>query len=323
MADVSADDRGQLILVGGIVVAFALVALVLLLNTALFAENVATRGLGPAPDRASDHATAAERAADRILRHEESNRSEYESWDNAKNNTTRNIRRVEEVVRARQFQDHSAFATVEPRTLRKGTALVQNQSRNFTAGGVNTFHGNWTLANTTGIRNFTMTVDAADTSNKSAPRNFTVLIRGGSGRDWSAEVYNNSGVVEIHTNGVTCTSTTPVAIINWTDGNLDGCSFPFAVDSSGDALDDPYNVTFENGSNASGTYHLVVINESTDHVVEDNFGAPNTTENPRLYHAVYSACLNVHYEEATVDYETHVRAAPGEPEQTMPRPPSC
>lgn len=327
MADVRGDDRAQLILVGGIVVAFGLVALVLLLNTALFAENVATRGLGPAPDRAGDYAAVGERASDRILRHEE--HIEYEKWSNARLNTTRNIFRVEQVMEARQFQEHGAFATVEAIQLRQGAALVQtNQSRNFTAGDLNLFKDNWTLASSTnGIRNFTMTVDAANTSNMSAPSNFTVVIRGnaGSGDEWTAEVYENesANAVEVHTNGVTCASTSPIATINWTAGTLDDCSFPFAVDQSGNELAPPYELRFRNGSNASGTYHLVVSNDTIDDIIGDNFGDANTSQNPRLYHAVYSTCLGLRYEEASIDYETHVRAAPGEPAQTMPKEPLC
>lgn len=327
MADVRGDDRAQLILVGGIVVAFGLVALVLLLNTALFAENLATRGLGPAPDRAGDYAAVGERASDRILRHEE--HIEYEKWDNARLNTTRNIFRVEQVVEARQFQEHGAFATVEAIHLRQGTALVQTTpSRNFTAGGLNISRDDWTLAATTrGIRNFTMTVDAANTSNRTEPSNFTVVIRGnaGTGDEWTGAVYENesANAVEVHTNGVTCTSTSPIATINWTAGTLDGCSFPFAVNQTGHELPPPYELAFKNGSSASGTYHVVVSNEDIDEIIIGSFGEANTSQNPRLYHAVYSTCLGLRYEEASIDYETHVRAAPGEPEQTMPEEPLC
>lgn len=320
MADVTGDDRGQLILVGGIVVAFGLVALVLLLNTALFAENIGTRGLGPGPDRASDHAAFADRAADRILRHEE--RVEYVKWQFARENTTSNVFRVAGVLRARQFQQHGSFTIIEPIRLRQGAVLVQtDRTRNFTAGGLNVSEDDWQLATTTGIRNFSMTVDAANTLNKTSPGNFTVKITGnaGTGRTWSAEVYSQGGVVEVHTGDTTCTSATQVATINWTSGSLGGCEFPFAVDAAGDELVSPYSIQFVNGSSASGSYHLVVSREVLADIVRvDSFGDPNTAENPRLYHGVYSVRLQVRYEESTIDYETHVRSAPNEPEQTSP-----
>jgi hypothetical protein len=308
-------DRAQLILVGGVVVAFALVALVLLLNTALFAENVATRGLGPGPDRAADHAAFADRATERVLRQEE--RVEYVSWADAEANATDGLRRIGAAVRTREFSEHGAVATMEPDAVRPGAALVQNDTGGFrSAGGT----ANWTLADSTGgIRNYTMTVDADGTSSPAnATDAFTVRIEGGS-EVWEAYVYaSGSGTVIVNVTGETCESDSSVATVDWTRGTLDGCTFPFATDGSGRALSGPYDVAYLNGDEAEGTYHLVVRNRTTDDVETQHFGDPGTATLPRSYHTVYAVRLAVGYEGSSVDYDTHVRAAPGEPENTSP-----
>lgn len=325
MADVTASiagreaSRGQLILVGGVVVAFGLLALVLLLNTALFAQNIATRGIGPGPDRAADHRALADDAADRVLRHEE--RIEYGTWAAAADNTTRTIGRVDATVRARHLQQYGAIARIGVSSLRRGAVLVQTESRNFTAGGVNVDADDWDLVRSTdGIRNFSMTVEANGTTSRSSRGNFTVEVEDADGDTWTAEVYTVGGAVEVRTGTTTCTSDAAVATINWTAGDFAGCSFPFAVDGAGTALDGPYDVRFRNGSNATGTYHVVVSDTDGDRVVESNLFAILSGDSPRRYVAVYAAVVDVRYEGATTAYETHLRAAPGEPEETSPAP---
>lgn len=310
--------RGQLILVGGIVVAFGLLALVLLLNTALFAQNIATRGLGPAPERAADHEAFAEDAAGRVLRYEE--RTEYATWKDAESNTTRIIRRIDSTVRTRQLQEYGAVTRIGVSSLRRGAVILQNETGNFSAGTL-TGSDDWDLVrSTTGIRNFTMTVDAGATVSKSSQGNFTLEIEDSDGDTWTAEVYSVDGAVEIHTGTTTCTSATTVATINWSAGDLAGCSFPFAVNSGGTALDAPYDVRFRNGSNATGTYHLLVSDTDGDRVVESNLFDLVTGKSPRRYVAVYAVVLDVSYTGSTTSSETHVRAAPGEPEETSPAP---
>ncbi|MCL7418278.1 MAG: hypothetical protein M8354_10625, partial [Halalkalicoccus sp.] len=48
-------DRGQLILVTGVTIAVILVALVVLLNTVIYTENLATRGIDSGADDALEY----------------------------------------------------------------------------------------------------------------------------------------------------------------------------------------------------------------------------------------------------------------------------
>lgn len=319
MADVTsllADDgrrsRGQLILVGGLIVAIGLVALVLLLNTVLFAENIATRGINPGGERAHDHATFAEHAGATVLRAGDRPTTEPTDWSTARDNITAGMERVAALSRNRSLQHHRAYTNISVNRTTRGAALIQNASRNFTdVDGSD----DWTLATTNGSRRFTMTVNA---SAMSASDNFTVEI---ADTPWQANVNGTAGEgVQVSVYGTTCNTTASLATINWTAGTLGGCSFPFAVDSSGDPLDQPLEIRIANGSQGHGTYFLVVEDEGGNSVDDSNFAALGADQSPRQYPVVYSLFLDVRYEDLDVTYETTVRTAPGEPTQTRPKP---
>lgn len=317
MADVTARDRGrgQLILVGGIVVAIALVALVLLLNTVLFAENVASQGVDPGVDRAADYTTMAERAGARIVRIESG--VEHESWEAARTSVEDDVGHVSDQSARRSLERHGATASIEVDDPSRGAVLVQNETGPFesTAG-----DGNWTLVSSTaGVRNFTTTVDASGTSTLADDGEpFTLRVETDADT-WEAQVYDSgSNTVVVGVDGETCESNRSVATVNWTRGTLAGCRFPFATDGSGARLEGPYTIAYENGTRATGTYRLVVRDESSDDVESGNFAAAGSGDSPRRYPAVYDLVLAVAYGEAGADYETRVRVAPGEPEGMAP-----
>lgn len=307
-------SRGQLILVGGLVVAIGLVALVLLLNTVLFAENVATRGIAPGGDRAADHAAFAEHAGTAILEAEDRPASEPADWPTARGNVEADVERVGELATNRSLQRHRAYTTLSVNDSTRGAALVQNASGEFRS---DDGSENWTLSRgTDGIRRFTTTVDAGEMTTDA----FAVEIEGDGSTTWRAEVNATSGdEVRVTAVGSTCNSSASAATIDWTAGTLGDCSFPFAVDASGAALEGPLTLRFVNGSNGHGTYFLVVEN-SGGAVVDANFGAAGSGQSPRQYPVVYSLFIDALYDDLDVTYETTVRVAPGESAQTRPEP---
>lgn len=306
-------DRGQLVLIAGIVVAFALVALVLLLNSALFAENIATRAVDPGVERAGDHRGLAERLGRGVLRSHES--VEYELWSDARANVSHDIVVTNSLVTDRRFERHGAETSIGIETITRGAVLVQNDSsRNFTdiSGAENE---RWTLANTTGIRNFSMTVERSGTENVQADRRFTVVVSGANGSSWTAYVNATDSEIRLWLPEGPCDVPADNATIHWTAGTFgDDCSFDFAS-----GLDSPYELSFRNGENATGTFHVVVSNTSNDDVATENLAGPGTGGNPRYYPAAYGVVLRVSYQESTVSYDTVVRTAPSEPDETARR----
>lgn len=320
MAEVSPGERAQLILVGGIVVAFALVAIAMLLNSALYTENLATRGIGPEADRAGDLASFAERGGTRVLVTE--NSVEYESWTAALFNGTVSVAGMGELAEPLRFSQNGGLSTIAVNGTRRGAGLVQtNGSRNFTAEGSTGDPGNWTLVETAGIRAFHTTVNQSGPSLATDPsRAFTIRVQGTDGGEWSARIYANGTDVEVNASGTVCRSDQQTPTINWTGGTLGSCDFPFGVTESGTSLTGPYTVSFANGSRAGGSYELFVSNESVDDVHDENVAEPGSDASPRWYHAVYSISLDVEYEEGAVTYRTRMRVAPDEPDETRPEP---
>lgn len=312
-------ERGQLILVGGVVVAFALVALVLLLNTVLFTENIATRGVDPGVERAGDHATVARQAGRGVVGTLEN--VEYETWSAADQSVRANISNVSDQAQRIHLERYGAYVSINVTHTRRGSVLVQDDiSRNFTN---HTGAENWMLTNTSGIRNFTMTVNRSRTADVPQNQSFNMTVLGGNGTTWTAYVNasdSSSNVrVSVPSRTSPCTSSAANATINWTDGTFENdCSFTFA-----DGLDPPYEVHFNNSDNATGTYHLVVSNETdTDPGLLDlllsHFSGPGSGDSPRRYPAVYSLVLEVVYEDSATDYDTRIRIAPKESPQTRP-----
>lgn len=328
MADVSYvgrwdDTRGQLILVGGIVVAMALVALVLLLNATMFAENIATRGLDPGADRAYDHAAFVEDAGAEIVTSENAPVANHDSWPSVENSISSGVTLVASASERYSFRRFGAYRSVSISSTRQGTVLIQNESREFTNASSPSVP-DWTLAQTRGIRNASMSVAASQTANPSSLTDaFTLRIEGSGDGVWEAYVNSTSDdkvMVSTSTNDH-CTSSASKATINWTEGTLAGCSFSFAEDSTDDNLSAPYTVKFQNGDKSAGTYRLVVSNhESDESVSTSNFTDPSVSPpgSPWWYPAVYSLEMTVTYDEEKTNYETGVRVAPDEPLQTRP-----
>lgn len=321
MADVNSSssderDRGQLILVGGLVVAFALVALVLLLNTTLFAQNLSTRGIDPAADRAGDHLAFAEHAGGTVLATENAPEAGYEDWTDVNEAVVRDLRSASNTTRNGTFRRTGAHAAFSVLNTREGEVVIQNETRGFTAqGGIE----DWVLANTTGIRAFTMTVDPDGSATD--PFAVNVTSQDGSGGSWGATVTETgAGEVRVSTsNGDTCTTSGPSATINWTVGTLGDCSFGFGVNETND-LTGTLDLAFENGDAATGTYRVVVSTEESDQSVTDIVASGPSATEPWAYPAVYSVLLETTYREGETNLGLAVRVAPDEPPQTSPSP---
>lgn len=111
MANVSW-DRGQMILVSGLLVAVTLLVLVLLLNTAIYTENVATRGIDSDADLVDDVQVVMDREIPAILKaHEPVNDRET-----LENNS------VGESVD--YFIEHQATLTIERGIVKNSTATI-------------------------------------------------------------------------------------------------------------------------------------------------------------------------------------------------------
>lgn len=319
-------DRGQLLLVGGIVVAFAIVGVAIVLNTVVLTDAIESREPPRDVDRAQEHAEVTEEAVEGIV--EENEFTVHPNWSVARANGTRDVARLGSLLGNRTRQGTGAHTNVTVNATRRGAALDQtNESRNFTSADAD---ADWTLATTAGIRNYVMTVDisslssvndttATDVTLTELP-GFKVEVAGNGGDTWRAFLTRTSGnelriVTRFNTNTPEIACVRSANTIDWTRGVVGGdpCDFTFARD-----LTEPYTLRYGDGTEANGTYHLVVSNTSSDTVETGEFS--DALDEPHQHPAVYSFVVTSHYVSRDVDRDTDVRVAPGEPLETRPDP---
>lgn len=327
MADVSRRrlreaDRAQLFLIGALALSVIFVVLAVLLNTAIYTGNIATRDPGPGTGEVVEYESEAASMADTtITTVNVRNNSSYSELRSAYGDT---IAVWSETANAHTVAD-LADAHLSVVTTNRGSKIAQEQPSAFTddSGGVN-----WTVANNSTARAFRMNVsrstlgdvdiiDLADT--------FYVGFNDSNG-EWKAYVYqedlSNVSVDVFHPDGSQVGSTCSVdagadghALVELSTARVGGQPCP-ALTELFQGLSAPYTVTYNNTEDGSGneqingTYSVVV-----DRPVDDlETGADEDPGEPYAAPALYSADLQVTYRSSVVYYRTNLRIAPEEPD---------
>jgi hypothetical protein len=305
MEDVSDGDRGQLILVTGLAVAVVLVSLVLLLNTVVYTENLATRGADVGGRDAVGFRNDAASGAARVVVAENAN--DYETAANASENVTAGIRRYARLLES-GYLERGTLAAVSNVSTTNGTRLVHgNTSRTFVnASG----ERNWTLATGVGERELRRFRIAVERDGLAPPSGGFRVVADDGDDTWRASVYrDDDDDVVVDASSGTCSVDAANATVDLTAGTLGGrtCGFAFA-----EGLDDEYAVRYVRGDLANGTYSLVVNTSGGATVAASSFADPSTGRSPYSARVVYSAAFDVRYETPRLTYSTEVRVAPGE-----------
>lgn len=309
-------DRGQLILVTGLAVAVTLVAMVLLLNTVIYTQNLATRGAQVEDGEAISFRGEVVADVGGLLDAE--NREEHGSWAEARDNVRDAVFQYDRLVSGSHAK-RGTVAEIDRETLSftEGVLVRQNATpsgdyRNFT--NADEAETDWTLAGNVGTtdvpgaRNFRLTVSASDLAADEADA-FAVRLDGTDTR--RVYVYESGGeiVVSDGDGADTCTVSESEATIDLTAETVEGS----ACGELDYPTEGPYDVVFENPENATGTYELTLNASESSPVVSGNFADAGATESPREAPAVYAAHFEIHFETSRVTFHTAVRSAPGEP----------
>lgn len=323
-------DRGQLLVVGALVLGTVLILLVLLVNASIYAENLATRNPDVGDEEALAYRAAVVDGVGGVLDRE--NAEDYDSYGALTGNVSESIRVLDEqLLRIHVRSGVEASIDRSSVVLARGRLLRQAEARPFTdASGT----PEWAAAlNTNGTRGFVATVNRSSlaTTNASnieadgsnADGAFYVAVsENTTTTEWRAYVYNDSSTgnlsVAVKRGGdsaVTrvCSVDATIATLNFTDGRLDG--EPCAGFQWGEGTSGRYDVSFSNGNSANGTYNLTARVEDAGSVpgVGINDGtASDDPGSPYSVPAVYGARLELGYESPELEYETQVRIAPGE-----------
>lgn len=308
MADLSARredggcERGQLILVAAVGIAALLLTLSLLLNAAVFTENLATRGgHGEHAASAVDHRVAAEEAVTDLLA-----RSNAEGWSYAE--FYRNVSVWNERTARHAASDGATTSVTVSAT--ESTRVVQtNASRTLTNA---TGAERWTvLTGVTGVEDWEMNLTRASLVAPAETTNASDLVEAGAftvefvdgGETWRLFVYRDgSGAVAVAvddgTDPLSAACSAPAdandtVTVDVTAATVGGSSCP-ALESLLGFLGATggYDVAFDHAGNATGTYELLV-REPVSTVESDSFATDGTS--PRLVPYLADVSIDVSY----------------------------
>lgn len=319
-------DRGQLFLVGALSLAVLFVGLALLLNTAIYTENLATRNTDPGTDPSISYRTAAVDAGRELMIKENRNGTDP-TWEE-------NTERYESAVEG--WSENAALHTARRARFTSLTVESTNGTRfeqtNASHPFVNkTDATDWTLGDRSAVRDAHLTVqqDSLPETNVTNALGltggtdpFAMEFDTPSG-DWHVYVFDDDDTpgddvtVLVEDPGGAdqqCSHTGPAAAIDVTNGSINGtaCSAFDLLDLPDTDVDNKdVLLSFENGDQAGGTYEIKVASgaDITDNVYDneaDGDGASFVTA------IIYEADLTITYESTDVYYQTTIRVAPEE-----------
>ncbi|MDZ7702030.1 MAG: hypothetical protein U5J98_08155 [Halobacteriales archaeon] len=310
MADVSPSprDRGQLILVTALALAILFVSLALIVNTAIYTENLATRGsdIGGGTEAVRYHETVRSGvgglmafANDNANSSHGDIRSELEAGVEAIDNRT-----------GRLFAASDRAVTTRLDETVNGTRIEQSEE---TRAMTNTSDvADWPVVQDVNqTRAFTINITDATLEDAGSGDEFQVILDDGTTK-WILNV-TDGGTVGI-TNGTGSSSCTEgsTPTIDVTAGTVDGADCDGL--ELGEGIDTPYDISIRNGDNATGTYSLIVDNSTLADDVDDdnNQHLESPGSQPFATFAVYSANLTAVYQSPQLYYNTSIRVAPEE-----------
>lgn len=306
-------SRGQLILVSAFALAVIFLALAVVVNSAIFTENLATRSENVESTEALDYRHSIEQSVGDLIG--------YVNEYNATSNTTlrQNLSAETQnltVYTGIQQVERGAAVSLGLLDTTNGTRIFQNSNSEFTS---NESNDDWTLAESVSNTRAFKIRDA------SVDDNFTVIANDTTSSDpeWEMVLDGNTEEVVVTRDGFpseVCSPSGEIESVDVTGATVNGEVCPALIDTkSGDSLrfasgiSGGYAIEFEDGDEIEGNYSLVVDNASTAAIRDDDYakiGGPGN--GPYATPAVYSARVAMDYETPRLEYQTEIVATPGE-----------
>jgi len=293
------DDRGQLMLVGAVVMAASLLALVVVLNSTIYTQNTNPgNSLGEMNEverQLEVVRTDVDRLSDRL-----GQRDRY--VDVHELNATLTVygdRKAEQIVDRRPaYLDvtlNESASGLEREVLRQSNRSRAVLSRSN--------QSDWTLVENATFNEstpFELVIEPR------SPTPTTFIAEGEDGGDWRLNVSqgpSNTVSVEVtYDNGTTVSESVSgnATRLNVTGGAIDGTQrFAFAP-----GLDAPYDLRVENGHRSGGAYHILV-DEASD-VDTGNFHTDPSDGQPYVSRELSTAVVDVEYVSDKVSAESQI-----------------
>lgn len=307
--------RGQLLVITGLLLAVVLVGLALVLNSAIYTENLSTRSGSNSGAAVTAASTTFETTTVWMGR---VNTRYNGSYDDLAQNYTQLANEYQDTQASVYGKRGTAFG-MSTIGQTNGTHLRQaNQSRTFTNASGNS--GDWQVAGGVGgISDYEMVVNRADLYTDAGgstllANSSTVSITNESGTVWELHIYettdNNVAVQPVvdGTEQPTCEVDAAEVEIDLVAGTVGGNTCSSLVFAEG--LEETVDIEYHNPDEIGGTYSLrvdVVIDPATnEHYVAFGAGSPTATPN------IYATTTRMTYATSDVSYAATQRIVAGE-----------
>ena len=306
------DDRGQLLLVGALALAVVFVALALLLNTAIYTGNLATRDSGVEATPAIEYTSAARHAGvDAIA---SVNRRNNTSANDLSRALTATVGRWDDLASHHRAVAGDA-ADTDVTGVTNGTRIQQDDTpRNFTN---DSGAADWTVVSgVTEVRSMRFTLEesalADDPTDLLADEVYHVTVASGAGTR-TVFVYDTPSGPEIRVDDggteTTCAAgsvTDGTFVVDIPNESVGGASCPAL--GPVDSTDGSTSIDYRDAGAAAGTYTMVV-DEPPSALSLSGLNAAGSGS-PYWTYAIYSAELDVSYRTGELDYEATVGVRP-------------
>ena len=315
MAHLTSDrsDRAQILIVSAFALGVLFVALALILNSAIFTENLASRGETTGGETVITYQRSLEDGVGEVLTYENENvTGSGVSRATIESRVTTGTNDMERVLTRRSAKD-GATSTLAVTGRTDGTLLRQtNESRGFTAAND---ADDWTLATQVdSTRAFRLNVSRSELQPCTRFDDCFNLTVDDGVDEWQVSINDSSGVtVAVENPGGTRRTCDPVAsnvVVDVTAGTVNGTTCP-GLDFA-DAPATNYAIEYENGDQIGGTYSLVVDNSSLDPAILLSYSSDPTLGEPAATPALYGVTVAYDFQSAELNYSSAVRVAPGE-----------
>ena len=293
-------DRAQLILITGFIIAAVLVALAVVMNAAIYTENLATRSESSGATDAATYQRSVEQGAREAFdyAHDVSGASDYPGLEDSVEAALADF----DAITMRQQVKYGHIANVTVYETTRGTRT--SKSGDFTDSDGD---DDWVVATSVDeFRDFRMELDRSELATEPDDEFRVVVDFAGGGRWYMNATDSASGaVIGVNASGTyeTCTTNAPVFTVDVTAGTVDGEDCPpldvtDVVDSGTD-----FTMRFENASRAVGDYSLVVEQDA------GSMTAPNEEK------VLYKTVLELVFRTGELDYRSRVEVAPGDADE--------
>jgi hypothetical protein len=252
-----ADDRGQLLLIGGMAVAIVVFSTILFAHSLAVTDGITTTGSADTIERSADREASVERDLERLAA--ETRGDDVDGFEGRYDRALRNYTRTHNRVVANSGGPYLDATLNESASL--GTEVNQTTISRFTRPGGTGSNVDWDIARSVDrVVVFNLTV----TSIPGVGREFIVRVEGDSGDTWEmvvTEPGNKEVAVTPPSGSTTTCSGSGDADVDLLDGTCDIGGTPGGFPSFTATLDAPYTVSIEKGNRARGTYRFAAVGD--------------------------------------------------------------